>query len=223
MGTRRAACARGARCDAGQVQACFVDWTASRPRHTGDIVAIDGKTLCRTDREGGKNGAIHMVSAWSARQEFVLEQTRTAQNPNEMTAIPDLLDQITLKGAVVTIDASVWFGRPRLPAGSRNEYRQVSFRRATTSAGQLRSTQDCSVEPVSVNRIITALAPPAQQPSVRKMKAQDGISPVRPRYSRVGSVDRPSSPGPQVPSVQSTSVRNGRPGPLRMGSHGSWT
>jgi predicted transposase YbfD/YdcC len=91
--------------DAEKFQACFVDWTASLTKHTGDIVAIDGKTLRRTYQEGGKKGAIHMVSAWSARQRLVLGQTRTAEKSNEITAIPDLLDLITVKGAVVTIDA----------------------------------------------------------------------------------------------------------------------
>jgi predicted transposase YbfD/YdcC len=48
-----------------------------------------------------------MVSAWSARQNMVLGQVKVANKSNEITAIPRLLDMLTIKGAVVTIDALV--------------------------------------------------------------------------------------------------------------------
>ena len=46
-----------------------------------------------------------MISAWSSRQRLVLGQNKVADKSNEITAIPDLLDLLTLKGATVTIDA----------------------------------------------------------------------------------------------------------------------
>ena len=46
-----------------------------------------------------------MISAWSSRQRLVLGQAKVADKSNEITAIPDLLDLLTLKGATVTIDA----------------------------------------------------------------------------------------------------------------------
>jgi len=43
----------------------FVDWVSSIARLTaGEVVAIDGKTLCGT-RETGKKKLVHMVSAWA--------------------------------------------------------------------------------------------------------------------------------------------------------------
>jgi predicted transposase YbfD/YdcC len=68
-------------------------------------VAIDGKTLRRAYQEGGAKAPIHMISAWSSRQRLVLGQAKVADKSNEITAIPDLLDLLTLKGAIVTIDA----------------------------------------------------------------------------------------------------------------------
>lgn len=84
---------------------CFVAWTASLARHIEGVVAIDGKTLRRSfDRANGQ-AAIHMVSAWSSSQHLVLGQEKVAEKSNEITPIPKLLDLLSLKGAIVTIDA----------------------------------------------------------------------------------------------------------------------
>lgn len=84
---------------------CFVAWTASLARHIEGVVAIDGKTLRGSfDRANGQ-AAIHMVSAWSSSQHLVLGQEKVAEKSNEITAIPKLLDLLSLKGAIVTIDA----------------------------------------------------------------------------------------------------------------------
>ena len=71
----------------------------------GDIVSIDGKTLRRShDNQSGK-AAIHMVSAWSSKNGVVLGQEKTSEKSNEITAIPELLEVLELKGCIVTIDA----------------------------------------------------------------------------------------------------------------------
>lgn len=91
--------------DAEQFQSCFIAWVGSITRLGPDIVAIDGKTVRRACQEGGGKAAIHMVSAWSSRQRLVLGQCKVADKSNEITAIPALLDLITVKGAIVTINA----------------------------------------------------------------------------------------------------------------------
>lgn len=91
--------------DAEQFQSCFVAWVASIGQLAHDVVAIDGKTLRRAYQEGGAKAPIHMISAWSSSQRLVLGQTKVADKSNEITAIPSLLELITIKGAVVTIDA----------------------------------------------------------------------------------------------------------------------
>jgi predicted transposase YbfD/YdcC len=91
--------------DAEAFQRCFIAWVGSLTKLGPDIVAIDGKTLRRAYQEGGAKAPIHMISAWSSRQRLVLGQAKVANKSNEITAIPDLLDLLTLKGAIVTIDA----------------------------------------------------------------------------------------------------------------------
>ncbi len=91
--------------DAEQFQTCFVAWVAGLTGLGSELVAIDGKTLRRSYQEGGAKAPIHMVSAWSSGQNMVLGQVKVADKSNEITAIPKLLDMLTIKGAIVTIDA----------------------------------------------------------------------------------------------------------------------
>jgi predicted transposase YbfD/YdcC len=68
-------------------------------------VAIDGKVLRRSfDRASGKS-PLHMVSAWGCEQRLVLAQIATDVKSNEITAVPELLKMLSLKGAIVTTDA----------------------------------------------------------------------------------------------------------------------
>ena len=91
--------------DAEGFQSCFIAWVASLTKLGPEIVAIDGKTLRRSYQEGGAKAPIHMISAFSSRQRLVLGQRKVADKSNEITAIPELLDLLTVKGAIVTIDA----------------------------------------------------------------------------------------------------------------------
>ena len=98
--------------DAESFQKCFIAWVSALAKLGPDIVAIDGKTLRRSYQEGGAKAPIHMISAFSSRQRLVLGQRKVADKSNEITAIPELLDLLTIKGAIVTIDASVWNTAP---------------------------------------------------------------------------------------------------------------
>jgi predicted transposase YbfD/YdcC len=89
-----------------QLQASFLSWTQSIIKISeGQIIPIDGKTLKRSyDNKSGR-GAIHRVSAWSSTNAIVLGQLKTAEKSNEITAIPELLGMVDIKGCIVTIDA----------------------------------------------------------------------------------------------------------------------
>jgi predicted transposase YbfD/YdcC len=70
-----------------------------------EVVAIDGKSLNGSyDRENSLKSLV-MVSAWSSRHQLVLGQVAVEQKSNEIKAIPVLLEQLDLKGAIITIDA----------------------------------------------------------------------------------------------------------------------
>lgn len=70
-----------------------------------DIIPIDGKTICNSkDTYTGKK-AVHMVSAMSTKYSLVLGQKKCEEKSNEITAIPDLLQMLSIAGAIITIDA----------------------------------------------------------------------------------------------------------------------
>lgn len=89
------------------LHAAFIAWMNEIQEITsGDVVALDGKTLRRSfDRTSDGKGASHMVSAWLAKNRVVLGQLKVEEKSNEITAIPELLRLLELKGALVTIDA----------------------------------------------------------------------------------------------------------------------
>jgi DDE_Tnp_1-associated/Transposase DDE domain len=90
--------------DAEAFRRCFVAWVGALMKAPVELIAIDGKTSRRSGNKGAKD-AIHMVSAFAARQRLVLAQTKVGDKANEIVAVPSLLDMLSIEGAVVTIDA----------------------------------------------------------------------------------------------------------------------
>jgi len=92
--------------DPEQFQACFLAWVQSAVTSTEhQLVALDGKTLRRSHDHTKGKAAIHMVSAWASATRLVLGQVKVDEKSNEITALPDLLQLLALKGCLVTIDA----------------------------------------------------------------------------------------------------------------------
>lgn len=89
-----------------QIETCFMAWIRSiRETIDQEIIAIDGKALRGSfDRNRGIKAA-HIVSAWATENRLVFAQVKVDEKSNEITAIPDLLAMIALKGCIVTIDA----------------------------------------------------------------------------------------------------------------------
>jgi predicted transposase YbfD/YdcC len=90
-------------------QECFRDWIADAIR-TDDcgpvrLIAIDGKTCRRSHDASRELGALHIVSAWASEEGIALGQVATEEKSNEITAIPELLEQIELTDSLITIDA----------------------------------------------------------------------------------------------------------------------
>jgi predicted transposase YbfD/YdcC len=96
----------------GAFQACFANWLnslrATAAVATGveqPVLAVDGKTARRShDRKNGL-GALHSVSVWASEFGLSLGQVACAEKSNEITAIPELLRLVDIKGAIITIDA----------------------------------------------------------------------------------------------------------------------
>src|SRR3569833_1037252 len=99
--------------DAGVFERCFRAWTRelsqrleiASPSTGKEQIAIDGKSICNSACKHLGLGALHLVSAWSGRNQLVLGQQKVDEKSNEITAIPALLSLLNIKGAVVSIDA----------------------------------------------------------------------------------------------------------------------
>lgn len=85
---------------------CFLSWTQALNVHSdGLIIAIDGKTVRRSHIRRENRSPLHLVRAWATAAGIALGPVATEVKSNEITAIPELLRQLELTGAVVTIDA----------------------------------------------------------------------------------------------------------------------
>ena len=98
--------------DPAAFQACFADWLASlRAAAAGatgieqPVLAVDGKTARRSHDRANGLGALHAVSVWASEFGLSLGQVACAEKSNEITAIPELLRLVDIKGAIITIDA----------------------------------------------------------------------------------------------------------------------
>ena len=93
-------------------QACFLEWlqslrgkAATATGITQPVMAIDGKTLRRSHDRAHGLGALHSVTLWASEFGLTLAQVAIEEKSNEITAIPELLKLIDIKGAIITIDA----------------------------------------------------------------------------------------------------------------------
>lgn len=92
--------------DPDAFEQCFIAWAAQLVRVTeGRLVAVDGKTIRRSFARASGKGAMHLVSAFCERNHLVLGQLAVTDKSNEITAIPRLLQLLSLKDATVSIDA----------------------------------------------------------------------------------------------------------------------
>jgi predicted transposase YbfD/YdcC len=93
------------RIDPTLFSACFTAWATQLRPDAADLIALDGKTARRSGDAGRGLPPIHLVSAWASTQRLVLAQEAVDAKDNECAAMLAILERLTLKGALVTIDA----------------------------------------------------------------------------------------------------------------------
>jgi predicted transposase YbfD/YdcC len=87
-------------------QRCVLAWL--RPvAEALDIthIAIDGKTLRHSEKPSSPHHYLHLVSAWATEARLTLGQGAVEEKSNEITALPKLLEMLSVRGALVTIAA----------------------------------------------------------------------------------------------------------------------
>lgn len=84
----------------------FIQWTQHIMDMTaGRLIAIDGKTIRGSFNQRSDQQALHLVRAWATEQGLLLGHQKVDAKTNEITAIPEVLQLLALKGCIVTIDA----------------------------------------------------------------------------------------------------------------------
>ncbi len=129
-------------------KAAFIAWTAGLQQNIREIVAVDGKTLRRSFDRGTGQGPIHMISAWAAGQRLVLGQLAVDAKENEITAIPELLALLTLKGAASTSPPSprMWVSSLALHA-SIGASRTAFIGSSTLSTAKTSAASESAMDP----------------------------------------------------------------------------
>lgn len=85
---------------------CFTHWINTLCEITkGEVVAIDGKTIRKSNDKSNGKRAFHVVSAYATTNNICLGQQCVDEKSNEITAIPKLLDLLVVKDSIITIDA----------------------------------------------------------------------------------------------------------------------
>jgi predicted transposase YbfD/YdcC len=96
-----------ARLNPQRFQECFLSWTQAIAQLTeGALVSLDGNTVKASFDRATASSPLHMLSAWCSQNGgLVVGQLKTDSTSNEITAIPDLLQLLMIKGCIVTLDA----------------------------------------------------------------------------------------------------------------------
>lgn len=78
-------------------------WILKEKKET--VISFDGKTLRGTADENRGKQAIHLLNAWSVENGICVGHRKVDDKSNEITAIPELMDLLDLKGTIVIADA----------------------------------------------------------------------------------------------------------------------
>lgn len=93
--------------DTAVFEECYINWINSLfDLNEIESIAIDGKTIRGASTKSDTNSiSPHILTAWATDQGLSLAQLKVEDKSNEITAIPELLKKIFIKGSIITIDA----------------------------------------------------------------------------------------------------------------------
>lgn len=83
----------------------FIEWVKGKVKDGRKVIAIDGKTMRGSRDDGRGKKAIHMIQALATEEGILIGEKETGEKSNEITAIPELLNKLEIKGCIITIDA----------------------------------------------------------------------------------------------------------------------
>jgi len=83
----------------------FINWIKEIVKEQGSFLSIDGKAIRSAINKIEGSNTPYIVSAFLGDIGLSIGQVKIKDKSNEITAIPDLLDLLNIKGKIVTIDA----------------------------------------------------------------------------------------------------------------------
>ena len=84
----------------------FLNWAARlNGKNKGQHIAFDGKTLRGSSHTASGKQALHLLHACAIDNGITLAQMEVDRKTNEITAMPDMIDALDLKGTTVSADA----------------------------------------------------------------------------------------------------------------------
>jgi predicted transposase YbfD/YdcC len=89
-----------------ELEKVFSTWAQSITKKPSKQIVIDGKAFGGTSRPNIGLNCLNFVSAWCHENGIVLSQIATGAKSNEIKAIPELLDQLVIRGSLISIDAA---------------------------------------------------------------------------------------------------------------------
>ena len=91
------------RLDRNSFELTLGKWLQERGLRDGDALAVDGKTL--RGIHGRRLPGVHLVAAYAHQSGIVVGQQAVGKKQGELAALAGLLEQLDLRGKVVTGDA----------------------------------------------------------------------------------------------------------------------
>ncbi len=89
----------------GKLQAEWAEQIQSKEGKTLLIVAADGKTMRGSANKSFNEKARHIVSLFLPESKLALAHTEVDEKSNEIPALIELLEELNLKGCIITMDA----------------------------------------------------------------------------------------------------------------------
>ncbi len=71
----------------------------------GDVVAVDGKAVRSTSKDGHPHSALQILTAYMTENGVILGQEAIHEKTNEIPVFQQMLEYLSIKGKVITADA----------------------------------------------------------------------------------------------------------------------
>jgi predicted transposase YbfD/YdcC len=87
------------------VGSAIVEIMRERVIDLGEVIAVDGKAICGTSKDGKPHSALQILTAYATASGVILGQKAIHEKTNEIPVFQEMLDYLDIKGKTITADA----------------------------------------------------------------------------------------------------------------------